>query len=199
MQSRFVNAAVVLGMSGLACGDWPRDMGPNYDGIVPGWEGKIARCWPGGGPRLVWSVELGRGWAGPAGRDGQVYVPDRLPGPGAPALPDAPQMPRRASPRKRRAVQAAQAAVGKIRQRREAMMQDVLRVFDLATGKELWSYRPDPLKVVSSARGRRRAVSVPAMTCIRRKADRCSRQDSQSRARPGLRLSSAALDVTMPR
>ena len=56
-------------------GAWPGFRGPNRDAISP--EGfPLARSWPAGGPRALWSVELGEGYAGAAVRDGRVYVMD---------------------------------------------------------------------------------------------------------------------------
>ncbi len=89
---------------------------------------------------MLWSVEMGRGFGGPAVRDGEVYVLDRLPRKGAPALKDVPRTRRNASAREKRAAEKRRAAAKKARNRRFARMQDVLRVFDLETGEELWSY-----------------------------------------------------------
>jgi len=56
-------------------GSWPGFRGPNRDATSP--EGfPLARSWPAEGPRTLWSVELGEGYAGAAVRDGKVYVMD---------------------------------------------------------------------------------------------------------------------------
>ena len=56
-------------------GAWPGFRGPKLDAIsteqVP-----LAREWPEGGPKVLWSVELGEGYAGAAVLNGRVYVLD---------------------------------------------------------------------------------------------------------------------------
>ncbi len=56
-------------------GKWTGFRGTNRDGIaaesVP-----LARKWPAGGPRQLWSVKLGRGYAAPAVMNGRVYLLD---------------------------------------------------------------------------------------------------------------------------
>jgi outer membrane protein assembly factor BamB len=56
-------------------GAWPWFRGPHLDAIcdagVP-----LARKWPPGGPKKLWEVELGQGFASAAIRDGCVYVLD---------------------------------------------------------------------------------------------------------------------------
>lgn len=56
-------------------GAWPGFRGPNHDAISP--EAlPLARSWPQGGPRQLWNVELGEGYAGAAVLAGRVYVMD---------------------------------------------------------------------------------------------------------------------------
>ncbi|HUW17939.1 MAG TPA: PQQ-binding-like beta-propeller repeat protein [Sedimentisphaerales bacterium] len=56
-------------------GSWPRFRGANLDGISR--EGvSLARTWAADGPGVLWSVELGEGYAGAAVLDGRVYVLD---------------------------------------------------------------------------------------------------------------------------
>jgi outer membrane protein assembly factor BamB len=38
----------------------------------------LATSWPAGGPKELWSFPLGEGFAGPAVRDGEVYILDRV-------------------------------------------------------------------------------------------------------------------------
>jgi outer membrane protein assembly factor BamB len=56
-------------------GAWPRFRGMNLDGIsaedVP-----LARTWPVDGPSVLWSIDLGEGYAGAAVLAGRVYVLD---------------------------------------------------------------------------------------------------------------------------
>ncbi len=56
-------------------GQWPRFRGPEYDNICRQ-EVPLARSWPEGGPPVLWSVALGEGYAGPAIKNGRVYVID---------------------------------------------------------------------------------------------------------------------------
>lgn len=56
-------------------GAWPRYRGEKFDGIsyenVP-----LARSWPADGPKALWTIEMGEGYAGPAISNGRVYVLD---------------------------------------------------------------------------------------------------------------------------
>ncbi len=54
-------------------GVWPCFRGPSYDGVSA--EG-APREWPETGPPVLWSVEMGEGYAGAAVLDGRVYVLD---------------------------------------------------------------------------------------------------------------------------
>jgi outer membrane protein assembly factor BamB len=66
-------------------GSWPRFRGQRLDNIsrddVP-----LARSWPAGGPKVLWSLALGEGHAGAAVRNGRVYVLDYDQKPQADAL-----------------------------------------------------------------------------------------------------------------
>lgn len=56
--------------------DWPQWMGPNRDGA---WrETDLLDKFPGGGPKKLWEVKVGQGYAGPAVAGGKVYVTDRV-------------------------------------------------------------------------------------------------------------------------
>jgi len=77
--------------------DWPQFQGPNRDGKAI--DQGIASNWPENGPKELWSVPLGEGFAGPAIVDGEVYILDRI-----------------------------------------DSERDVLRCFDLTSGKQLWTY-----------------------------------------------------------
>jgi len=56
-------------------GAWPRFRGANYDAIstetVP-----LSRTWPAEGPRRLWSIDVGEGFAGAAVLEGRVYLLD---------------------------------------------------------------------------------------------------------------------------
>jgi len=56
-------------------GAWPRLRGPNGDGISTE-KVSLSRQWPEGGPRVLWSVDVGEGYAGAAVLGGKVYVLD---------------------------------------------------------------------------------------------------------------------------
>ena len=66
-------------MDGKPAGDipglWPQYRGPNRDNISPETT-PLLKSWPAGGPKALWSVELGEGYAAPAVRNGRVYVLD---------------------------------------------------------------------------------------------------------------------------
>jgi outer membrane protein assembly factor BamB len=68
-------ATVVTTFPALA-DDWPQWMGPNRDAV---WhETGIVDKFPEGGPKEVWRVVIGGGYAGPAVADGKLYVSDKL-------------------------------------------------------------------------------------------------------------------------
>lgn len=69
-------ALCLLALSTTATADWPQFQGVNRDGRSP--ERGISRTWPEKGPRVLWSVPLGPGFASPAVVDGEVYVLDRV-------------------------------------------------------------------------------------------------------------------------
>ena len=58
-------------------GAWPRFRGENSDGVSrDDTPPPLAREWPPDGPRELWSVEMGEGYAGAAVLKGRVYVLD---------------------------------------------------------------------------------------------------------------------------
>lgn len=58
-------------------GAWPGFRGPNRDAVSPG-ATPLARSWPAAGPRALWSVDAGEGYAGAAVLAGRVYLMDYL-------------------------------------------------------------------------------------------------------------------------
>jgi outer membrane protein assembly factor BamB len=56
-------------------GSWPQFRGPNRDGVSPETT-PLARAWDPAGPRPLWSVECGDGYAGVAVAQGRVYLMD---------------------------------------------------------------------------------------------------------------------------
>ncbi|HUS57760.1 MAG TPA: PQQ-binding-like beta-propeller repeat protein [Planctomycetota bacterium] len=63
------------GMPAELPGEWPCFRGPNRDGICTD-PTPLAKSWPESGPPVLWSLELGEGYAGAAVRAGRVYVLD---------------------------------------------------------------------------------------------------------------------------
>ena len=72
---KFILLVVLTCLSGVFAQDWPQFLGPNRDGTSP--QKGILRTWPAGGPEVLWTVEVGRGYGGPAIKDGKVYLLDR--------------------------------------------------------------------------------------------------------------------------
>ena len=70
--------AALVAVSAASAADWPQFQGPDRNGVSP--ETGLARAWPEGGPREHWRVSVGGGFAGPAIRDGEVYLLDRVDG-----------------------------------------------------------------------------------------------------------------------
>jgi outer membrane protein assembly factor BamB len=71
-----VAAALAFPPLGARAADWPRFQGPGASGISP--ETGLARTWAEGGPKVVWTIDVGPGFGGAAVRDGKVYLLDRV-------------------------------------------------------------------------------------------------------------------------
>ena len=56
-------------------GSWPRFRGADFDGISKD-PVKLARTWPAEGPKVLWSLDVGEGYASPAIHAGRVYMID---------------------------------------------------------------------------------------------------------------------------
>lgn len=56
-------------------GSWPRFRGPDRNGISPE-PVRLAREWPQEGPAVLWTVDVGEGYAGAAIHNGRVYIHD---------------------------------------------------------------------------------------------------------------------------
>jgi outer membrane protein assembly factor BamB len=71
--------AVVVGLwcSLAAAGEWPQILGPRRDGQAAADE-KLAATWPAAGPPVVWSREVGAGYAGIAVAAGRAYLFHRV-------------------------------------------------------------------------------------------------------------------------
>ena len=57
-------------------GAWPRFRGANLDAISSDENVTLARTWPANGPKVIWSIDVGEGYAGAAVLAGRVYVLD---------------------------------------------------------------------------------------------------------------------------
>ena len=68
--------ALLLCPVGVFASDWPQFLGPDRNGTAPG--EKLARTWPAGGPKVLWTAKLGSGFAGPCIQGGKVYILDRV-------------------------------------------------------------------------------------------------------------------------
>ena len=56
-------------------GEWPRFRGANFDAISSE-DISPARTWPENGPEVLWSIDVGEGFAGAAILAGRVYLMD---------------------------------------------------------------------------------------------------------------------------
>jgi outer membrane protein assembly factor BamB len=74
---------LALAIAGCCClfttsawaGDWPQYLGPARNSTSP--EKGLLRSWPADGPKVEWTVALGRGFGGPVVKAGKVYLLDR--------------------------------------------------------------------------------------------------------------------------
>jgi len=55
--------------------EWPQFLGPDRNNTSP--QKGILRSWPAGGPQVLWTVDLGKGFGGPVIKNGKVYLLDR--------------------------------------------------------------------------------------------------------------------------
>ena len=72
---RFILLMVLISLASAFAEDWPQYLGPNRDGTSP--QKGILRSWPEGGPEVLWTVKVGRGYGGPVVTDGKVDLLDR--------------------------------------------------------------------------------------------------------------------------
>jgi len=69
--------ALLLNVSaGGAASDWPQFLGPERNGVYSG--PALATSWPKGGPRVVWRIPVGSGFAGPVVTAGRLILFHRL-------------------------------------------------------------------------------------------------------------------------
>ncbi len=69
-----VSAIVLFATGAAVADDWPQFRGPNRDGISR--ETDLLSPWPEGGPRELWRVDLGPGFAGVAAAGDRLYTMD---------------------------------------------------------------------------------------------------------------------------
>ena len=58
--------------------DWPQYLGPDRNASAP--EARLAKAWPDGGPRKLWSFSLGTGYGGASVQGRDVFILDRIVG-----------------------------------------------------------------------------------------------------------------------
>ena len=76
MQRLGIALALVVGVTAAAgAAEWPQFLGPNRDATSS--EKGLMREWPDGGPKVLWTVDVGPGYGGAAIRDGLVHIMDR--------------------------------------------------------------------------------------------------------------------------
>jgi len=77
MRKIAVTTMVMLAALAAAGADWPQFLGPTRNGAAGPAVGKLAESWPEDGPKVLWTVEVGKGFGGAAIRDGEVFFLDR--------------------------------------------------------------------------------------------------------------------------
>jgi outer membrane protein assembly factor BamB len=70
----FTAGSLLLFPTNGQAGDWPQFRGPDRDGISK--ETGLLRKWPEGGPKVLWTTEVGQGYSAAAIVDGLVYFND---------------------------------------------------------------------------------------------------------------------------
>lgn len=63
------------GVAAALTGSWPQFRGAMRDNIAVT-TGTLLRAWPEGGPKVLWKIPVGEGYAGPAIHKGKVYLLD---------------------------------------------------------------------------------------------------------------------------
>lgn len=98
---------VTISFLSQVCGQgWPQIFGPDRNNTSP--QKGLLRTWPAKGPEVLWSIDVGTGYGGPAVKDGKIYMLDR-----------------------------------------DDNVKDILRCFDLTSGKELWRFEYEASGTVS--------------------------------------------------
>ena len=66
---------VFFAANSILAQDWPQIYGPNRNSISD--QKGILRTWPENGPKVLWTIPVGKGFGGPVVKDGRVYLLDR--------------------------------------------------------------------------------------------------------------------------
>ena len=128
-------AVVLLVPAAASADDWPQWLGPKRDGV---WrESGLVEKFPPGGPKVVWRVPVGGGYAGASIAGGKVYATDYVTGEGV-KLPES------------------GFASGKFPGKERVLC------LDEKTGKELWSDSYEVTYSISYAAGPRCSPTVDA-------------------------------------
>jgi hypothetical protein len=75
ISSTVVSLWLIVGAGGAAA-DWPQFLGPERNGVYTG--PALATSWPKGGPRVVWRIPVGSGFAGPVVTAGRLILFHRI-------------------------------------------------------------------------------------------------------------------------
>jgi outer membrane protein assembly factor BamB len=70
-----ISVIVLLCVTSAFAADWPQYLGPNRNSTST--QKGLLRTWPKDGPKVEWTVTLGRGFGGPVVSAGKVYLLDR--------------------------------------------------------------------------------------------------------------------------
>lgn len=76
MVATALSISALVMVTSLMAADWPQFMGPNCDGSSS--ETGLMREWPTGGPKVVWTIPVGKGYGGASIHKGEVFMLDRL-------------------------------------------------------------------------------------------------------------------------
>src|SRR5688500_1730242 len=72
----FLGVMLLVLTGQVEAGDWPQILGPQRNGQAS-LETPLAETWTAAGPKLLWRLPAGSGYAGAAIAKGQVFVADR--------------------------------------------------------------------------------------------------------------------------
>lgn len=136
---------VVLTTMAIGAGaDWPQFRGPGRDGVSK--ETGLLRNWPEAGPKVLWTVPVGQGYAGAAVVAGRVYHNDYDEAKGewsviARTLADGKELWRYSEAKRIRPNHAITRTVPAVDARFVFSMDPkcVLHALDAKTGKQVWS------------------------------------------------------------